>query len=52
MQEFFQAVAVSVLQYGCTIWTVKTIGEKTKLKLRKNATWSFKKLLETAPLQK
>ena len=34
---FFQAVAISVLLYGCTTWTLmKTLGEKARWELHKD----------------
>ena len=40
--NFFQTAVVSILQYGCTTWTLTKRTEKT-LKLRKNATSYIKK---------
>ena len=45
-QNFFQAVVVSVLLYGCTTWNLK---KKTRWELHKNATWSFEQILGAAP---
>ena len=44
--EFFQAVAVSVLQYRCTS---KTFGEKVKWELHKDGASCFEQILEAAP---
>ena len=48
-QEFFQAVAVSVLLNGCASWTLTKRMEK---KLLKNATWYFHKILEVTFYEK
>ena len=44
--EFLQAVAVSLLLYSCTTWTLTTRLEK---KLRKVTVCSFEQILEAAP---
>ena len=45
-QDFFQAVAVSILLYGCTTWTLtKCMEKKTKWELHKNATCCFEQIL-------
>ena len=41
-QNFFQAVEVSVLLYGCTIWTQMKHRENAKREQHKNATCNFK----------
>ena len=41
-QEFFSAVAMSVLLYGCTISANETLGESARPELHKYATSSFK----------
>ena len=43
--EYFQAVAVSVLLYGCTIKT----GEKVRYELQNTAVCCFEQILEAAP---
>ena len=40
---------MSVLLQGCTTWTNKTTGEKTREKLHKDAAYYFKEILEAAP---
>ena len=44
-EEFFQAVDVSVLMYGCTTWTLtKTHREKALWELHKNAAYCFEQI--------
>ena len=46
-RDFFQAVAVSVLLYGCSTWTqMKRLEEKTRWELHQNAGCSFGQILE------
>ena len=47
-QEFFQAVTVPMLLYGCTIWTNKTLGEKARWELHKDAACYFESILEAS----
>ena len=42
-REFFQAL--SVLLYGCTIWTLRKLGEKARWKLHQVATCCFEQIL-------
>ena len=47
-QELFQAVAMLVLLYDCTIWTNETLGEKARLELYKHATCWIEQIQEAA----
>ena len=47
---FFQAAVVSILLYGCTIWTLtKWLEKKTRRKLHKNVESSIEQVLATIP---
>ena len=46
MQEFFQAVTVSVLLFGCTPWTLAKYSEKILERKYKDAAWCFEQVLE------
>ena len=48
-QDFFQAVVVSIVLYGCTWWTLTKYREKGRCELYKNATCWFEQILKTAP---
>ena len=48
--NFFQAVGVSVLLYGCISWTQKH-GEKARWELHKNAICFFEQILEVVPFK-
>ena len=47
-REFFQDMAVSVLMYGCTTWTLTECMEK-KLERYKHATYCFEQIQDAAP---
>ena len=49
-QEFFQAITVSVLQYGCTTYTLmKFLEKKLDRNCRKDSACYFEQILEAAP---
>ena len=49
-RSFFQAAVVSILLYGCTIWTLKKMaGEEARRQLHKNVASNIEQVLAATP---